>query len=192
MTHIGILLRGLFTLIPREPNWTSPRASGLVRLSRDGRARPAHLGTAVSGRGCRRGPPAAPIRERHGESSAESRARASPVSTGHAPRQRTTLWRAGSKEAAAQYSGGGDGAFERLRRALGLGGLDVNLEASGGPSVGLERALNSRVSVGVKAGASAAQTGVGVDIRVTDKGKVQGEVGANGAASVGVGVEHEW
>ena len=71
-------------------------------------------------------------------------------------------------------------------------GLDVNLGASGGPSVGLERALNSRVSVGVKAGASAAQTGVGVDIRVSDKVKVQGEVGANGAASVGVGVEHEW
>jgi translocation and assembly module TamB len=95
-------------------------------------------------------------------------------------------------QAAAQYSGGGDGAFERLRRSLGLGGLDVNLGASGGPSVGLERALNNRISVGVKAGPSAAQTGVGVDIRVTDKVKVQGEVGANGAASVGVGVEHEW
>ncbi len=95
-------------------------------------------------------------------------------------------------QAAAQYSGGGDGAFERLRRSLGLGGLDVNLGASGGPSVGLKRALNSRVSVGVKAGPSAAQTGLGVDIRLTDKVKVQGEVGANGAASVGVGVEHEW
>lgn len=53
-------------------------------------------------------------------------------------------------QAAAQYSGGGDGAFERLRRWLGLGGFDVNLGASGGPNVGLERALNSRVNVGVK------------------------------------------
>jgi len=94
-------------------------------------------------------------------------------------------------QAAAQYSGG-DGAFESLRRALGLGGLDVNLGASGGPSVGLQRALNSRVSVGVKAGATAAQTGVGVDVRVTDKVKVQGEVGSNGAASVGIGAEYEW
>lgn len=94
-------------------------------------------------------------------------------------------------QAAAQYSGG-DGAFESLRRALGLGGLDVNLGASGGPSVGLQRALNSRVSVGVKAGATAAQTGVGVDVRVTDKVKVQGEIGSNGAASVGIGAEYEW
>ncbi len=111
---------------------------------------------------------------------------------GTASGQLTTGQALALAQAAAQYSGGGDGAFERLRRSLGLGGLDVNLGASGGPSVGLERALNSRVSVGVKAGASAAQTGVGVDIRVSDKVKVQGEVGANGAASVGVGVEHEW
>ena len=88
--------------------------------------------------------------------------------------------------------GGGDGAFESLRRSLGLGGLDVNLGASGGPSVGLQRALNSRVSVGVKAGATAAQTGVGVDVRVSDKVKVQGEIGSNGAASVGIGAEYEW
>ena len=94
-------------------------------------------------------------------------------------------------QAAAQYSGG-DGAFESLRRALGLGGLDVNLGANGGPSVGLQRALNSRVSVGVKAGATAAQTGVGVDVRVTDKVKVQGEIRSNGAASVGIGAEYEW
>jgi translocation and assembly module TamB len=94
-------------------------------------------------------------------------------------------------QAAAQYSGG-DGAFENLRRALGVGGLDVNLGASGGPSIGLQRALNSRISVGVKAGATAAQTGVGVDVRVTDKVKVQGEIGSNGAASVGIGAEYEW
>jgi len=100
--------------------------------------------------------------------------------------------RIGIPDPSSGAGAGVNGAFERLRRSLGLGGLDVNLGASGGPSIGLERALNSRVSVGVKAGASAAQTGVGVDIRVSDKLKVQGEVGANGAASVGVGVEHEW
>lgn len=95
-------------------------------------------------------------------------------------------------QAAAQYSGSGDTAFESLRRSLGLGGLDVNLGASGGPGVGFQRAISDRVSVGVKAGASAAQTGIGVDVRVTDKVKVQGEVRSNGATSVGVGAEYEW
>ena len=91
---------------------------------------------------------------------------------GTASGQLTTGQALALAQAAAQCSGGGDGAFERLRRSLGLGGLDVNLGASGGPSVGLERALNSRVSVGVKAGAAPAQTGVGVDIRVSDTVKV--------------------
>jgi translocation and assembly module TamB len=94
--------------------------------------------------------------------------------------------------AAAQYSGGGDGAFEDLRRSLGLGGLDIGLGASGGLGVGLERALGDRVNVGVRAGASAAETGVGVDVRITDEIKVKGQVGSNGAASVGIGAEYEW
>jgi translocation and assembly module TamB len=94
--------------------------------------------------------------------------------------------------AAAQYSGDGDGAFEDLRRSLGLRGLDIGLSGKGGIGVGLERALGDRISVGVKTGTTAADTGVGVDIRVTDKIKVQGQVGSNGAASVGIGAEHEW
>jgi translocation and assembly module TamB len=94
--------------------------------------------------------------------------------------------------AAAQYSGDGDGAFEDLRRSLGLRGLDIGLSGKGGIGVGVERALGDRISVGVKTGTTAADTGVGVDIRVTDKIKVQGQVGSNGAASVGIGAEHEW
>ena len=93
-------------------------------------------------------------------------------------------------QTAAQFSG--DSAFEQLRRSLGLSGLDLNLGASGGPGVGLQRALNDRISVGVKAGASAAQTGVGVDIRVTDRIKLQGQVDSNGAKGAGVGAEWEW
>jgi translocation and assembly module TamB len=56
----------------------------------------------------------------------------------------------------------------------------------------LERALGDRVNVGVRAGASAAETGVGVDVRITDEIKVKGQVGSNGAASVGIGAEYEW
>jgi translocation and assembly module TamB len=93
-------------------------------------------------------------------------------------------------QAAAQFSGS-DGAFEGLRRSLGLSGLDVGL-GQGGLTGGLQRALGDRVSVGVRGGASAAQTGVGVDVRITDEIKVQGDVTANGGSSVGVGAQYEW
>ena len=94
-------------------------------------------------------------------------------------------------QAAAQYSNGG-GAFEELRKSLGLAGVDINLGASGGPAIGLSRALNSRISVGVKAGAGAGQTAVGVDVNLGKGFKLQGEAGAEGAVSVGIGAEREW
>jgi translocation and assembly module TamB len=93
-------------------------------------------------------------------------------------------------QAAAQYSGAG--AFEELRRSLGLAGVDINLGASGGPAVGISRALNSRISVGVKAGAGAGQTAVGVDVNLGRGFKLQGEAGAQGSVSVGIGAEREW
>jgi translocation and assembly module TamB len=94
---------------------------------------------------------------------------------------------------AAQFSGGGgDDAFESLRRSLGVDGLDISLGAEGGPAVGISRAISDRVSVGVKAGASAEQSGVSVDIDVTRRIRVQGEVGATGNTSIGVGAEWEY
>ena len=96
-------------------------------------------------------------------------------------------------QAAAQFSGGdGSDAFEGLRRSLGLSGLDIGLGSGGGLGVGLQRALGNRVSVGIKAGASAAQTGVGIDYRITDEIRLQGEVGATGGTSVGIGAQYEW
>ncbi|MDB5510834.1 MAG: uncharacterized protein JWR08_317 [Enterovirga sp.] len=96
-------------------------------------------------------------------------------------------------QAAAQFSGGdGGGAFEDIRRSLGLEGLDVGLGSGGGPGVGLSRALNDRVSIGVRAGAGAADTGIGVDVRITDQLKLKGEVGATGGTSVGIGADYEW
>jgi translocation and assembly module TamB len=96
-------------------------------------------------------------------------------------------------QAAAQYSGdGGPDVFENLRRSLGLGGLDVNLGASGGPGVGLSRAIGDRVNVGVRTGATPAQTGIGVDVDITKNVRVKGEIGATGATSVGIGAEYEW
>lgn len=96
-------------------------------------------------------------------------------------------------QVAAQFSGGGgDGVFESLRRSLGVEGLDISLGAEGGPTVGISRAISDRVSIGVKAGASTEQSGVSVDIDVTRRIRVQGEVGASGDTSVGVGAEWEY
>lgn len=95
-------------------------------------------------------------------------------------------------QAAAQFSGGeGSDSFEALRRSLGLSGLDIGLNA-GGVGLGLQRALGDRVTVGVKAGATAAQTGIGVDVKITDEIRLQGEVTARGGTSVGIGGQFEW
>ena len=96
-------------------------------------------------------------------------------------------------QAAAQFSGGGgDDVFESLRKSLGVQGLDVSVGAEGGPTVGVSRAISDRVSVGVKAGASPEDTGVSVDIDVTRQIRVQGEIGAEGNTSIGVGAEWEY
>ncbi|MCB5174234.1 translocation/assembly module TamB domain-containing protein [Microvirga lenta] len=96
-------------------------------------------------------------------------------------------------QVAAQFSGsGGDGVFESLRRSLGVEGLDISLGAEGGPTIGISRAISDRISVGVKAGASTEQSGISVDIDVTRRIRVQGEVGASGNTAVGVGAEWEY
>ncbi len=96
-------------------------------------------------------------------------------------------------QVAAQFSGGGgNDVFESLRRSLGVEGLDISLGAEGGPTVGISRAISDRVSIGVRAGASTEQSGVSVDIDVTRRIRVQGEVGAGGNTAVGVGAEWEY
>ncbi|MCB8821770.1 translocation/assembly module TamB domain-containing protein [Microvirga rosea] len=96
-------------------------------------------------------------------------------------------------QVAAQFAGGGgDDVFETLRRSLGVEGLDLSFGADGGPTIGISKALSDRISVGVRAGASAEQSGVSVDIDVTRRIRVQGEVGANGNTSVGIGAEWEY
>ena len=90
-------------------------------------------------------------------------------------------------QAAAQFSGSDEG----LRRSLGLSGVDVGL-GQGGLAGALQRGLGDRVNVGVKAGQTAAQTGVGVDVRITDEIRLQGDVTSNGGRSLGVGAQYEW
>ncbi|VFU09963.1 translocation/assembly module TamB domain-containing protein [Methylocella tundrae] len=87
-------------------------------------------------------------------------------------------------QAAAIYSGGND-ALEGLRRSLGLG----TASQSNNP---LSKFLGDRVSLGVHTGATAAETGVGMNITIYKQLKARGVIDATGNVSVGVGAEHEW
>ena len=95
-------------------------------------------------------------------------------------------------QAAAQFAGGGDDAFERLRRSLGVDSLDIGTSQSGSPTLGASRAISDRLSVGVKAGAKPQDTGVLVDLDVTRHIRLQSGVDATGGTSLGVGAEWEY
>ncbi|QCK86289.1 hypothetical protein E8L99_11255 [Phreatobacter aquaticus] len=96
-------------------------------------------------------------------------------------------------QAVVQLSGSGSGsdAFERARRALGVDNLDVTTGTSG-PAVGVSRAINDRIRLGVRAGSKPENSAVGVDIDLTRRLRIQTEIGADGRASVGVGTELEY
>ncbi|MHB2169776.1 translocation/assembly module TamB domain-containing protein [Alsobacter sp. R-9] len=93
----------------------------------------------------------------------------------------------------AQLSGnGGPDAFGALRKALGADSLDVSAGSTGGPAVGAGKYLNRNVRVGVRAGATPADTGATVDIDVNRRFRIKGQLGADGSASVGAAVEWEY
>ncbi|WGR98438.1 translocation/assembly module TamB domain-containing protein [Bradyrhizobium sp. ISRA443] len=94
-------------------------------------------------------------------------------------------------QVAAQFASGGEGTMDRLRRSLGVDSLDVGTGA-GGPMVGASRAIGDRLSVGVRTGASASQSGVSANVDVTRHIRVESDVDAKGATSVGVGTRYEW
>jgi translocation and assembly module TamB len=95
-------------------------------------------------------------------------------------------------QAVAVLSGGSSGdAFEATRRALGVDNLDVTTGAAG-PAVGVSRAINERVRIGVRTGARPETSAIGVDIDLTRRIRIQTEVGADGRAAAGVGAEVEW
>ena len=91
--------------------------------------------------------------------------------------------------AVASLSGNG-GAFEPLRRSLGLNNL--NIGAGAGPLVGLGRAINDRIGVNVSTGVRPQDNGVNVDLDVTRHIRLQAGVDATGGSSVGVGAEWEF
>jgi translocation and assembly module TamB len=93
---------------------------------------------------------------------------------------------------AEQFAGGGDDAFERLRRSLGVDSLDITTGSSGSPVVGVSRAISDRLSVGLKAGTKPEDSGVSVDYDVTRHIRLQSGISASGSTSLGVGAEWEY
>lgn len=95
-------------------------------------------------------------------------------------------------QAAAQLSGvGGPDAFEAARRALGVDDLDIGF-GEGGPSFSFSRAISDRIRFALRAGARPESTGAGVDIDLTRRLRLQSEIGVDGRASVGIGIEQEY
>ncbi len=88
--------------------------------------------------------------------------------------------------------GGGDGAFEKMRKALGVDSLDINASGSGGPTIGASRSLTNNVSVGFRTGASPSDSAVTVGVDVTKRLRLQGETGMDGHTSMGAGMEWEY
>lgn len=96
-------------------------------------------------------------------------------------------------QAVAMLSGGsGSGAFEQIRKSLGVDSLDITTGASGGPAVSASRYISDRVRVGVKAGARPEESGVTVDVDLSRRLKLQSQVDGDGSSSVGVGFEWEY
>ena len=93
--------------------------------------------------------------------------------------------------AVSSLTGSGD-AFERLRKSLGVDSLDIGTSASGGPTVGVTRAINDRISIGAKTGAKPEDSGVSVDFDVSRYIRLQAGVDASGGSSIGIGAEWEY
>ncbi len=96
--------------------------------------------------------------------------------------------------AIAQFSGAGSGidAFEKMRRALGVDALDIDVSGPSGPKVGASRYLTSNVSVGVKTGAKPEESSVNVGIDLFRGVRAQAETSMDGKSSIGIGFEFEY
>ena len=92
---------------------------------------------------------------------------------------------------AAQFAGeGGNDAFEKMRKSLGVNSLDVQMRA-GGPTVGASRYISDNVSVGVRTGATPEQSAVSIDIDVTRAPARAGRSRRRRTIAVGIGTEWE-
>ena len=92
----------------------------------------------------------------------------------------------------AQFSGGGPGVLDKVRRSLGVDSLDVGANAAGtGGEIGIGKRLNDRVYLGVKQGTTSNSSKVTVDVDITRNIRIQGATGAAGS-EVGIGAQWDY
>lgn len=98
-------------------------------------------------------------------------------------------------QAVAQLTGigGGEGALDRVRGALGLDrlGLAGGAERSRGPAVEAGRYVAPGVFLGLRQGVQGGQTGVGVEVELTPRLKLEGQT-ATGPAGDRMGLTYEF
>ncbi|MCX5497388.1 translocation/assembly module TamB domain-containing protein [Kaistia dalseonensis] len=91
-------------------------------------------------------------------------------------------------QAIAQFSGGGPGVLDSVRRSLGVDSLDVDTSGN----VGIGKRLNDRIYIGAKQGPTAASGKVTVDVDVTRNIRLQGAAGADGSNELGLGAQWDY
>ena len=93
----------------------------------------------------------------------------------------------------AQFTGGGPGVLEKMRRSLGVDSLNVGTNAAGtGGQVGVGKRLNDRIYLGVKQGTTPNSSQVTIDVDITRNIRVQGATGADGSTEVGIGAQWDY
>ena len=91
-------------------------------------------------------------------------------------------------QAVAQFSGGGPGVLDQVRRSLGVDSFDVDTTGQ----VGIGKRLNDRVYVGARQGPNANSGKVTVDVDVTRNIRLQGAAGGNGTGELGIGAQWDY
>lgn len=93
----------------------------------------------------------------------------------------------------AQFSGGGPGMMDSVRRSLGVDSLDVGTDATGsGGQVGIGKRLNDRIYFGVRQGTSPGSSKATIDIDITRNIRIQGATGADGGTETGVNAQWDY
>ncbi|MGE4371762.1 MAG: translocation/assembly module TamB domain-containing protein [Xanthobacter sp.] len=96
-------------------------------------------------------------------------------------------------QAMAQFSSGGNGVVDQMRRSLGLDNLELGTDSTGkGGQVGIGKRINDRVYMGVRQGTTPASSKVTVDVDVTRNIRLQGATGADGNTTVGIGAQWDY
>ena len=93
----------------------------------------------------------------------------------------------------AQFTGGGPGVVDSIRRSLGVDALNIGTDETGkGGQIGAGKRLNDKVYVGVQQGTSPDSSKVTVDVDLTRNIRIQGAAGADGSNEIGIGAQWDY